>query len=1139
LGALQAGRVLGNRYEILQLLGEGGMGAVYKARDREVDRLVAVKVIRPELASRADILARFKQELILARQVTHKNVIRIFDLGESDGLKFITMDFIEGRDLKSILREKGRFSPDEAVKIATQICRALDAAHSEGVVHRDLKPQNIMLGQHGRVTVMDFGIARSMDMPGMTQTGSLVGTPEYMSPEQAKGEDVDARSDLFTLGIIFYELLTGKTPFYADTAYATLLKRTQERARDPVELDPSIPAYIGGVVMKCLETNRDQRYSSALDIVHDLGQQTVTSGTAVPSVAPAAAVPVPATPRVSAFQRYRLWIAASAVLLAIVAGLVYGLDHGLRRAANTAATNPSVSLAILPFSNATGDQKLDWLGPSLANMLATGVGQSSHLRVIPPDRLNQILLDLQLSPDSFQDAANVRRLGEMSKADTIVWGRYRKVNGQIHVEATLRDIKRDRNVSFSADATNENIPPVVDALAQKIRENLSFQGNARNILAELKAQSFKPSTKSPDALRLYSAGKGLELQGKNLEALSQFQAATQADPQFALAYARLGQTYANLGHDAEADAASRKAVSLAENLPTREKYLITANNASIEHDYPKAIEYYENLAQSAPGDPEFQYQLGLLYESTGDLDRAGEHYSKVLASEPQNVSAVLASGRLGLRGGNIQGALDTFSKALILADKQQNDEAKATILQGIGVCYRALDKRADALRYFQQALQIRERLDDKRGIAVTLNVIGQVEDQSGKSSEALAAYQRALKIRRDIGDKAGLGDTLVALGGFYQDRGRYDDALPLFKEALQVQRDLGSESNQGLCLNDIGLTYLSKGDYENALTYFQQALDLRQKSQVPDDIAFALHNLAVTSEKMGQYDTALTYYERALDLYRKAGEKDSAAMDSYGRGVLFGYQGRFGAAINAKQEALAAFTELHDRTYWMTEVESGYGKALADAGRFEDARKPLDDALALARQLKIDGSIAQALDFQGELLFYRGDFKGARSLYDQAMQFASRSKEQEKILRSRYHIAEVMLKQGQASKASRDLRTVAGKADALSMKYLSLEASAMLGEALVESRDYTSARQQLERTVAGAQKLELRPILVQAHYSLGNDLRLTGHGGQAADQYRQALQYLDQIRKDAGSDAFLQRSDLKSIYGESVRWSKN
>ena len=205
---------------------------------------MALKVIRPELAGHPDILRRFKQELILARQVTHKNVIRIFDLGMADGRKFITMDYIDGRDLKSILVERGKLAPEEAVPIVQQVCRGLEAAHTEGVVHRDLKPQNIMVDASGRVWVMDFGLARSMEMAGMTRTGALMGTPDYMSPEQARAEKVDARSDLFSLGIIFYEMLTGVLPFQADTMMATLLKRVQEKAAPPSTLDPRHPAAL-------------------------------------------------------------------------------------------------------------------------------------------------------------------------------------------------------------------------------------------------------------------------------------------------------------------------------------------------------------------------------------------------------------------------------------------------------------------------------------------------------------------------------------------------------------------------------------------------------------------------------------------------------------------------------------------------------------------------------------------------------------------------------------------------------------------------------------------------------------------------------------------------------------------------------
>ena len=252
-GTLEPGTVLGQRYEILAMLGQGGMGAVYKARDRELDRLVALKVIRPELTTNPEILKRFKQELILARQVTHRNVIRIFDLGQADGLKFITMEFLEGQDLRAELKKRGKFSPEDAARIILQISRALEVAHGEGVVHRDLKPQNIMLDANGRAYVMDFGIARSAYLPGMTQTGALIGTPEYMSPEQAKGEQLDERSDLFSLGVIFYELLAGNSPYYSETPLATLWRRMQEKARPLAEIDPTIPKEISDIVAKLLE----------------------------------------------------------------------------------------------------------------------------------------------------------------------------------------------------------------------------------------------------------------------------------------------------------------------------------------------------------------------------------------------------------------------------------------------------------------------------------------------------------------------------------------------------------------------------------------------------------------------------------------------------------------------------------------------------------------------------------------------------------------------------------------------------------------------------------------------------------------------------------------------------------------------
>src|ERR1700756_68469 len=264
---LPPGMVIGSRYQVLQILGEGGMGAVYKAKDLELNRVIALKVIRPELASNPEILQRFKQELILARQITDRNVIRIFDLGEAEGTKFITMEYVEGESLYQILRRQGKIPVPEAVNIMRQMLSGLQAAHREGVIHRDLKPGNIMRDAQGRVVVMDFGLARSLEGDGMTRTGTMMGTMEYMSPEQAQAKELDARSDIFTVGLICYEMLTGKMPFHADSAVASLLRRMKERAAPPSDWDASIPQPVSELVSRCLERDRAHRWQSAQEIL--------------------------------------------------------------------------------------------------------------------------------------------------------------------------------------------------------------------------------------------------------------------------------------------------------------------------------------------------------------------------------------------------------------------------------------------------------------------------------------------------------------------------------------------------------------------------------------------------------------------------------------------------------------------------------------------------------------------------------------------------------------------------------------------------------------------------------------------------------------------------------------------------------
>jgi tetratricopeptide (TPR) repeat protein len=1123
--ALQPGDVFGGRFEILQVLGEGGMGTVYKATDRQVDHVVALKLIRPEMAAHAAILARFKQELLTARQVTHKNVIRIHDLSEVDGVKFITMEFVEGCDLRQLLLDNGKLPPEQAVEIIRQVCLALEAAHSVGVIHRDLKPQNIMQDKQGRILVMDFGLARSLESGRMTQTGTLLGTIEYMSPEQAMGKQLDARSDLFTVGLIFYELLTGDMPFKAETAMASLLKRNQERALPAMELDASVPKGLSDIVSKCLERDLDLRYQSAQEILADLdawqGKRPVAASVVMPVPAPQRAV------------RWK-WIAAGTLAAAVAIGGWALSDKLTSKTGSKAAAGPEVSLAILPFRNASTDLSIDWLGPSLAEMLRTDMGQSASLRMVSSDRLHQVLKDLRIPENAVFDQDTLRRLAEFSSADTVVWGQYIKVGEQIRIDATLRDLKHQRTIPVKAEAPNEKgLLPAIVQLAQSIQQNLSLSSD---VLQELRAKSSHPSSSSLLALRSYNEGLELARQGNHLEAAKRFEASVQADPEFALAYSKLGQTYSNLRNDDKAEQFSRKAVDLSDKLPPQERYLIQANYAQISNDNRKAIESYENLEKASPDDMDVHFHLGGLYESTGAYDKARVELAKVLASDPKHVDALLAAGRVEIRSNNPKGSLDYLNRGLSLAVELDNPDGKATILNAIGAAYEQLNKPEDALRNYEESLAIKRGLGQRPGIALTLGNIARVQSSVGKPEEAYKSYQGAVKLQREIGDKKGLGVTLINLGQLYTERSRYEEALKSYKESLQIQRDVGDENRQALCLNNIGNVYLAKGQSSDALTYYERALELRKKANIPSEVGETLHNVAEASLKGGDYGQSLDYHLKALELFRSSGDKSGAAIQSYSMGTIFEYQGRYGAALKSKEEALKTFRELQDRGFWMAEILSGYGNSLSQVGRYDEAQKNLAEAMTLARELQNKTLVAQILNFQGDIFYYRGDLKSAAGLFSQALSGSSGNVEGDVVLLSKLNSAKCAVEEKRGQAAIAPLKALVREADAVGLKNVSTGAGLALAEALLNARQYPAAKKELETSLRTSEKLGLQALLARSHYLLGRTLELSGSGGaEAAPHYAAAKRILETIRQESGSDSILKRQDLGPISSQPVQ----
>ncbi len=353
-----------------------------------------------------------------------------------------------------------------------------------------------------------------------------------------------------------------------------------------------------------------------------------------------------------------------------------------------------------------------------------------------------------------------------------------------------------------------------------------------------------------------------------------------------------------------------------------------------------------------------EFDLGGLYEQSGDLDKARAHFAKVVALDPKFVEGQLALGRVDIKRGHAQDALAPLNTALTLAIQLNHDEVRANTLQAIGIAYKQLDRLDEALKNYQESLDIKQRLGNKRGMAGSLSEIAQVQERQGKLKEAEQSYQAALKFQREIGDKAGMSTTLINLAGLMNETlGRPDDALPLLREALQLRRDAGNPAGEAMVLNNIGNVYLAKGDYSEAQTYFERTLELREKANVrPKDLADTLHNLGETLSKEGRYDQALAQYLRAIDLRRNSGDKRGAAIESYSMGTVFDAQGRYGAAVKAKEEALQSFRELNQKDAWLAEILGGYGYSLSLAGRKDDAAKPLDEALSVARGIAESGA---------------------------------------------------------------------------------------------------------------------------------------------------------------------------------------
>jgi eukaryotic-like serine/threonine-protein kinase len=806
---LSPGALFAGRYQIIEDLGQGGMGHVFKALDARTGEKIAVKVLRSGLEADGRSLERFSHELTAARRISHRNVCRMFDLGEDGGRLYITMEFVPGEDLKSILRMMGAMSPAQAVGLAVQICDGLEEAHRLGVVHRDLKPANILVDKEGHARIMDFGIARSARSRGITDTGSMVGTPDYMSPEQTEGQDVDGRSDLYSMGVMLFEMATGQLPFEGDTALAVALKHKTERPPDPKSFAPGLPGDLSKVILKCLEKDKDRRYPSAADLRADL--EAVAA--ALPSGSRVVLRRKPATSReiTVKFPVKRLVWPGVALVVLVAAAIV--LPPILKKGgAGKAAPKVPGSVAVVAFENQTGDPKYDTMRKVIPSLLITNLENTGLFKVSTWERMRDVLGQMGRKGVDMVDGDSGFAFCRREGVAFIVVGSFTRAGETFVTEFKLLDPESRKIVATAAArGTGEDsiLNAHIDELSRRIAQGMGVAGQkletTRMAVAEL-------TTRSTEAYAAYLSGMEQLNRFEEPEARKSFEKAVALDPEFALAYVRLAQTLERDGDTAKIQAAYAKAKELSARAPEKERLLIEARYAwRVERDNRKAIELLRTLVAKYPSEKEFHFELGgRLY---ADPDAAIAEYQAALALDPEYGNALNSMAFALVRKSDFAGAQTALERYVAVAPNEFNP------LDSLGLLLFLRGRFDEAIDKYKKAMALNNQLGEEGPIGY---MTAMKEDYDG----ALAWIDRYMT---NVYSDAARAEGPVWQGIINYLIGRRTAAFERLEAGLALARSSKSTFREGLVLvmrgfvrSDMEQKELAREDFDLAGRILEQ-----------------------------------------------------------------------------------------------------------------------------------------------------------------------------------------------------------------------------------------------------------------------------------------------------------------------------
>jgi tetratricopeptide (TPR) repeat protein/tRNA A-37 threonylcarbamoyl transferase component Bud32 len=892
-----------SHYKILEKLGEGGMGVVYKAEDTKLQRTVALKFLSHNLLESDKDKSRFVREAQAAAGLDHTNICTVHEIDEADGHTFIVMAYVEGESLRERLEHGAPLEIERAVDIATQIARGLARAHKKGIVHRDVKPANIRITPENEVKIVDFGLAKAASQTRLTQTGMTVGTVAYMSPEQAQGGAVDHRSDIFSLGVVLYEMLAGRLPFRGDHNAAILYGIVNAEPEPLESVRDDLPAGLVQIVAKALAKKADERYQSAADVVDDLGR--LVRGD---------------TPRLRTRRKRRLKFAIPAVvvvLAAVVAAVKFG---GFGGSGAVAAEN---KLVVFDFENVADPGDPGRTGEIVSNYLIAGLSESEHVSVVSNERRYDLLNRLGKADLKITDGATATEVATEAGAKWIVRGSI--LQSEPYYVVTSRVVNVDNgDVAASQRATGvpgELIFSLVDRLTREIKSDLGIPAGAEE---DRLASVADVTTQSEDAYRHYVEGMDYLNRGFGPEAKASFERALRYDSTFAMVYLRLATSPYISSDQMEKKAALEKAVRYADRAGKKDQLYITSAQASSTGDLSGAVKALETLVEMYPEEKEAHLQLGRLYAARGDADKATASFERATELDPLNPVTYNTLYAYYLRIGDVDKAIGAINKSIELApDVHDTYDSRAW---GYGYAGR-LD---EAIQSFDEALERNPDYFTSLAGAAVMHMFKR-------------DYDRARELCRKLMESSekwerGAGGLLMAYIPLYQ--GKLEEGLKVLDVGISADEMAGYAGDHyanKICLRSH--IHFERSDRERAVADAHRFLDVCEKGALGDYLSFDMVYICAQAGEYARAEEILTAQASSIDSTSRVDMADYRLA----RGCVEKERGNLDAAHENLQ--MAADDKRTGTGSWITRYL--LAMTLLDAGRPQDAIREFEKALRI------------------------------------------------------------------------------------------------------------------------------------------------------------------------------------------------